>query len=86
MEVVQGAENGKSALEGGGGGGGFVAQSCLTLCETIDCSLPLSSVHGVLQARILRWVTILFSRGSSPPSDQSRVAGIFFTVEPPGKP
>ena len=42
-----------------------VAQSCLTLCETVDCSPPGSSVHGILQARILEWVVISFSRGSS---------------------
>ena len=38
------------------------AQSCLTLCDPIDCSLPDSSVHGVLQARILEWVAISFSK------------------------
>ena len=86
MEVVQGSENGKSALEGGVGGGCFVVELCLTLYETIDCSPPRSCVHGVLQARILKWVTILFSRGSSPPRDQSHVTGRFFTAEPPGKP
>ena len=42
-----------------------VAQSCLTLCDTVDCSLPGSSVHGILQARILEWVAISFSRVSS---------------------
>ena len=41
------------------------AQSCLTLCNPMDCSLPGFSVHGILQARILEWVTISFSRGSS---------------------
>ena len=40
----------------------LVAQSCLTLCDPMDCSLPGSSVHGILQARILEWVAILFSR------------------------
>ena len=40
-------------------------QSCLTLCTIIDCSLPGSSVHGILQARILEWVAMLSSRGSS---------------------
>ena len=40
-------------------------QSCPTLCDTIDCSPPGTSVHGILQARILEWVTISFSRGSS---------------------
>ena len=86
MEVVQGSENGKSALEGGVGGDCFVVQSCLTLYETIDCSPPRSCVYGVLQARILKWVTILFSRGSSLPREQSHVAGRFFIAEPPGKP
>ena len=42
-----------------------VAQSCLTLCDPMDCSLPGSSVHGIFQARVLRWVAISFSRGSS---------------------
>ena len=42
-----------------------VTQSCLTLCDPVDCSLPGSSVHGIFQARILEWVVIPFSRGSS---------------------
>ena len=42
-----------------------VAQSCPTLCNSMDCCLPGSSVHGILQARILEWVAIPFSRGSS---------------------
>ena len=46
-----------------------VAQLCLTLCDPMDCSLPGSSVHGILQARILEWVAISFSRGSSRPRD-----------------
>ena len=41
----------------------LVAQSCLTLCNPMDCSLPGSSVHEILQARILEWVTIPLSRG-----------------------
>ena len=41
---------------------GEVAQSFLTLCDPVDCSLPGSSVHGILQARILEWVAIYFSR------------------------
>ena len=45
------------------------AQLCLTLCNPRDCSLPGSSVHGILQARIPVWVAILFSRGSCPPND-----------------
>jgi len=39
-----------------------VAQSCPTLCDPVDCSLPGFSTHGILQARILEWVTISFSR------------------------
>ena len=42
-----------------------VAQSCLTLCNLVDCSLPGSSVHGIFQARVLEWVAISFSRGFS---------------------
>ena len=60
-----------------------VAQSCLTLCDPIDYSLPISSVHGILQARILKWVAIPFSRGYSWPRDWSRVYCIarrFFIV------
>ena len=44
-----------------------VAHLCLSLCDTMDGSLPGSPVHGILQARILEWVTIPFSRGSSQP-------------------
>ena len=47
----------------------LVAQSCPTLCGPMDCSLLGSSVHGILQARILKWVAIPFSRGSSQPRD-----------------
>ena len=43
----------------------LVTQLCLTLCESMNCSLPGSSVRGVLQARILAWVAKPFSRGSS---------------------
>ena len=39
----------------------LVTQSCLTLCDSMDCSLPGTSVHGILQARILEWVVISFS-------------------------
>ena len=66
-----------------------VSQSCPTLCDPMDCSLPGSCIHGMLQARILEWVTISYSRGSSPPRDRTCVpyiAGVFFTAEPPGKP
>ena len=44
----------------------LISQSCLTLCDPMDCSPPGSSVYGKLQARILEWVAIPFSRGSSP--------------------
>ena len=60
-----------------------VAQSCPTLCGPMDCSLPGSSVHGIFQARILEWVAISFSRGSSWPRDWTRVShivGRHFTV------
>ena len=63
-------------------------QSCLTLCNPMDCSQPGSSVHGILQARILERVAIPFSRGSSWPrgwtcvSCISCIAGRFFSTEP----
>ena len=60
----------------------LVTQSCLTFWEPMDCSLTGSSVRGILQARILGWVAIPFSRGSSQPRDRTRVsciAGGFFT-------
>ena len=43
----------------------LVAQSCPTLCDPLNCSPPDSFVHGILQARILQWIAILFSRGYS---------------------
>ena len=46
-----------------------VAQSCPTLCNPMDCSLLGSSVHGIFQARVLEWIAISFSRGSSQPRD-----------------
>ena len=46
-----------------------VTQSCLTLCDPMDCSHPGSSIHGILQARKLEWVAISFCRGSSQPRD-----------------
>ena len=53
-----------------------VAQSCQTLCDPMDCSLPGSSVRGIFQAIVLEWIAISFSRGSSQPRDQTRVYGI----------
>ena len=61
----------------------LVTQSCPTLCDPMNCSLPLSL--GILQARILEWVTMPFSRGSSQPRDRTqlfRIAGRFLPFEP----
>ena len=66
----------------------LVAQSFSTLYNPRDCSPPGSSVHGILQARIREWVAISFSRGSSPPRDQTLVyytAVGFLTTGPPGE-
>ena len=60
-----------------------VAQLCPTLCNPMDCSQSGSSVHGIFQARVLEWVAIAFSRGSSQPRDRtqvSRTAGRRFTI------
>ena len=60
-----------------------VAQSCPTLCEPLDSSLPGSSVHRILQARILEWIAISFSRGSSRSRNWTQVpciVGRFFTI------
>ena len=53
-----------------------VAQLCPTLCDAMDCSLPDSAVHGIFQARILEWVAISFSGGSSRLRDRTRVSRI----------
>ena len=61
----------------------LVAQLYLTLCDPMDCRPPSSSVHGILQARILEWVAIPFSRVSFQPRDRTQlscIAGRFFTV------
>ena len=50
--------------------------SRVQLCDPVDCSPPDSSVHGILQARILEWVAISFSRGSSQPRDRTQVSHI----------
>ena len=68
---------------------GSVTQSCLTLCDPIDCGPPGSSARGISQARILEWVAISFSRGSSLHRDQTHVPALaskFFTSEAPGSP
>ena len=64
-----------------------VTKLCPTLCDLMDCSPPSSSVRGISQARVLEWVAISFSRGSSPCRGGTRVsciAGTFFTTEPSG--
>ena len=53
-----------------------VAQLCPTLCDPMDCSPPGSSIRGILQAEILEWVAISFSRGSSRTRDQTQVSHI----------
>ena len=61
----------------------LVTQPRPTLCNPLDCSPPGSSVHGILQARILEWFAISFSRGSSQPRDRTQVShivGRFFTT------
>ena len=60
-----------------------VAQSCPTLCDPTDCSLPGFSVHGIFQAIVLEWIAISFSKGSSQPRAQTQVSRIVdrrFTV------
>ena len=57
-------------------GEGEVAQSCPTLCDPVDCSLPGFSIHEILQARRLEWIAISFSRGSSRPRDRTQVSRI----------
>ena len=59
-----------------GEGEGEVAQSCPTLCDPVDCNLLDFSVRGILQARILEWIAISFSRGSSRPRDRTQVSRI----------
>ena len=63
--------------------------SRVTLCDPRDCSLLGSSVHGIFQARVLEWVALSFSRGSSQPREWtpvSCISGRHFTIWPPGKP
>ena len=65
------------------------AQPCLTLCDPMDCSLPGSSDHEILQTRILEWVAMLSSRGSSQPGIKSRSPPLqvdSLPSEPPRKP
>ena len=63
----------------------FINEPCPTLCKPMDCSPPSSSVHGILQARILEWIAMPFSRGSSQFRDRTCIsckAGRFFTAKP----
>ena len=66
--------------------------SCFTLCNSMGCSLPGSPVHGILQASILEWFALSFSRASFWPRDWTHIsccsctASRFFTTGPPGKP
>ena len=53
-----------------------VAQSCPTLGDPMDCSLPGSCVHGIFQGIVLEWIAIFFFRGSSQPKDRTRVSHI----------
>ena len=60
-----------------------VAQSCLTLCNPLDFSLPGSSIHGIFQVRVMEWIAIFFSWGSSQPRHQtwvSCISGRHFTI------
>ena len=59
-----------------------VAQSCLTLCNPLNCGLPGFSVHGISQSRILEWVAISLSKGSSQPRDQTQVCHIASDSKP----
>ena len=66
-----------------------VTQLCPTLCNRTDCSPPGSSVHGILQARILEWAAVPSSKGSSQPRDQIqrlKSPASFLSLVPPGKP
>ena len=69
-------------------GGCLVAKSCPTLCDPVDYSWPGSLVREILQARILKWIAMSFSRESARPRDWTRIsciAGGFSAAEPPGK-
>ena len=59
----------------------MLTQSCPTLCDPMDCSPPDSSVHRILQARIMEWVAITSFRGSSQPKDQSSISCIIGNAE-----
>ena len=58
----------------------MLTQSCPNLCNPMDCSPPGSSVHKIFQARILEWVAISFSRGSSRPRDQTHISHLLYLL------
>ena len=70
----------------------LLTQSCLTLCDTMDCSPPGCSIHEILQARILEWVAMPSSRGSSWPRDCTHISCLLhwqagsLPLAAPGKP
>ena len=73
--------------------GAKLLQSCLTLCDSMGCSSPGSSVLGILKARILEWIAVSSSRGSSQPRDQTHVSPVSSALQadslpavPEGKP
>ena len=69
----------------------LIAKLCLTLCDSMGYSQPISSVNGIFQARILEWFAMLSSKGSSWPRDETGVSCVsctadgFFTTDPPRK-
>ena len=68
----------------------LVSQSCPTLCDRIDCNPPGSSVHGILQARLLEWIAIPFPPGDLPDpgikTESPALQADSLPFEPPGKP
>ena len=75
VQIIRGQKD-PSGVFSGPGNCCSVAKLCLTLCHPMDCSPPGSSVHRISQTRILEWVSISFSRGSSQPRDQSGISSI----------
>ena len=64
----------------------FATQSCLTLCDPMDCSLPGTSVRGILQARTLEWVALPSSRGSNRPPGFPHCRWILYHLSHQGRP
>ena len=76
LSKVLGDSEGQGSLACCSAWGCKVKESEVALCDPMDCSPPGSSVHGIFQARILEWVAISFSRGSSRPMDQTQISCI----------